>query len=716
MMADGVAIQKMRRATTEEKRMIFEKFATLHEDGQTYMTPRDFLVSYVGLPVECEETIKVLSSAIDTTGDGRICYNEFVAFETILRMPDSLYRVAFQLFDQTGGGRVKLSDVRNLFNMVDFSSNDGTKIHPFNWECDYIKLFFGSDFKHELSYDEFTQFIQGFLHIYAVQAFWRARKDLEGYVTPTAFFNIMKQIRPYQLTSWTEEHLIALAQVFNKGHNVNFAFFQAFNNLMKNMELVRRIYQSLSGGYSTYECTKNEFMVAAQRISQLTPMEVDILFTMADLYEANGFLTLKDIERITPFEEGVLPLNIASQQAEQQTLPGESRSALSYVAEQVYRFGLGVVAGIAGTMLVYPIDSVKTRVQNSKSTGVAVGEMQYSGYWDCFQKVKRYEGLRALYNGIGAQCLGVGPEKAIKLTVNDLMRDLFRRDGEVALPAEILSGGVAGGCQVLFTNPLEIVKIRMQLDNTATLAHTAKEVGFRGLYTGASACLLRDIPFSAIYFPAYAHLKQHFSSADGHLPLEWALLAGFLAGFPAAGLTTPADVIKTRLQAKTPPGEEPYRGLMKTGRRIWAEEGFSALWKGAGLRMFRSPPQFAVTLFVYEALQRFCQSMDLSFSSSKPIGSVHKPRTIHVADLPPINPDHVGGFKVAAATFAGIEHKFGLKMPRFNTSNIQTYIPESALQNYAAVPPSTVAPPASEPTAVSNNVETVAVQTEGKSE
>ena len=128
------------------------------------------------------------------------------------------------------------------------------------------------------------------------------------------------------------------------------------------------------------------------------------------------------------------------------------------------------------------------------------------------------------------------------------MRDLFRKDGEVALPAEILSGGVAGGCQVLFTNPLEIVKIRMQLDRTATLAATAKEVGFRGLYQGASACLLRDIPFSAIYFPAYAHLKQAFSSSDGHLPLEWALLAGFFAGFPAAGLTTPADVIKTRLQ------------------------------------------------------------------------------------------------------------------------------------------------------------------------
>ena len=68
-------------------------------------------------------------------------------------------------------------------------------------------------------------------------------------------------------------------------------------------------------------------MIAAQRISQLTPMEVDILFTMSDLYEANGRITMKDIERITPFEEGVLPYNIASQQSEQMTAPGERNVA-----------------------------------------------------------------------------------------------------------------------------------------------------------------------------------------------------------------------------------------------------------------------------------------------------------------------------------------------------------------------------------------------------
>lgn len=54
---------------------------------------------------------------------------------------------------------------------------------------------------------------------------------------------------------------------------------------------------------------------------------------------------------------------------------------------------------------------------------------------------------------------------AIKLTMNDVMRGLLKNKetGQISLPAEIISGGVAGGCQVIFTNPLEIVKIRLQV-------------------------------------------------------------------------------------------------------------------------------------------------------------------------------------------------------------------------------------------------------------
>lgn len=75
-----------------------------------------------------------------------------------------------------------------------------------------------------------------------------------------------------------------------------------------------------------------------------------------------------------------------------------------------------------------------------------------------------------------------------------------------------------------------------------------KELGLMGLYKGASACLLRDIPFSGIYFSAYAHLKKDFfgESPDKKLGMGELLMAGAIAGMPAAYLTTPADVIKTR--------------------------------------------------------------------------------------------------------------------------------------------------------------------------
>lgn len=60
-------------------------------------------------------------------------------------------------------------------------------------------------------------------------------------------------------------------------------------------------------------------------------------------------------------------------------------------------------------------------------------------------------------------------------------------------------------------------KIRLQVQGEAAkmdgalpkgAIHIIRQLGVVGLYRGASACLLRDIPFSAIYFPAYGHLKK----------------------------------------------------------------------------------------------------------------------------------------------------------------------------------------------------------------
>lgn len=69
-----------------------------------------------------------------------------------------------------------------------------------------------------------------------------------------------------------------------------------------------------------------------------------------------------------------------------------------------------------GATTVYPIDLVKTRLQNQRS-GSYVGELMYKNSFDCFKKVIRHEGFFGLYRGLAPQLVGVAPEKAIKLTV-----------------------------------------------------------------------------------------------------------------------------------------------------------------------------------------------------------------------------------------------------------------------------------------------------------
>jgi len=116
------------------------------------------------------------------------------------------------------------------------------------------------------------------------------------------------------------------------------------------------------------------------------------------------------------------------------------RSAFIAILESAYRFTLGAVAGAVGATSVYPIDLVKTRMQNQRTIG-PVGELAYRNSWDCCKKVIRHEGILGLYRGLVPQLLGVAPEKAIKLTMNDLVRDKFTdKQGNIPKWAEIMAG------------------------------------------------------------------------------------------------------------------------------------------------------------------------------------------------------------------------------------------------------------------------------------
>nr|XP_008110762.1 PREDICTED: calcium-binding mitochondrial carrier protein Aralar2 isoform X1 [Anolis carolinensis] len=663
---DNGLVALTKRADPTELKTIFLKYASVEKNGEFYMSPNDFVTRFlkiIGDGVPNPNTVELLGGVVDQTKDGLISFQEFVAFESVLCAPDALFMVAFQLFDKAGKGEVTFEDVKQVFGQ--------TTIHqhiPFNWDSEFVQLHFGKDRKRRLTYAEFTQFLLEIQLEHAKQAFVQRDNTQAGRVTAIDFRDIMVTIRPHMLTPFVEECLVAAAGG-TTSHQVSFSYFNGFNTLLNNMELIRKIYTTLAGHRKNVEVTKEEFALAAQKFGQVTPMEVDILFQLADLYEPRGRMTMADIERIAPLEEGTLPYNLA--EAQRQQAPGDvSRPILIQIAESAYRFALGSVAGAVGATAVYPIDLVKTRMQNQRSTGSFVGELMYKNSFDCFKKVLRYEGFFGLYRGLLPQLLGVAPEKAIKLTMNDFVRDKFRlKDGSVPLPAEILAGGCAGGSQVIFTNPLEIVKIRLQVAGEITTGPRVsaltvlRDLGFFGLYKGAKACFLRDIPFSAIYFPCYAHMKSAFASEDGRVSPGYLLLAGAIAGMPAASLVTPADVIKTRLQVAARAGQTTYSGVIDCFGKILQEEGPRAFWKGAAARVFRSSPQFGVTLVTYELLQRWFY---VDFGGVRPAGSEPVPKSR--ITLPAPNPDHLGGYKLAVATFAGIENKFGLYLPRFRAT------------------------------------------------
>ncbi|KAM8934082.1 electrogenic aspartate/glutamate antiporter SLC25A12, mitochondrial [Pelodytes ibericus] len=644
---------------------LYTQYASVEQDGEHYMTPEDFVQRYLGLHTEQNynpKTVELLGGVADQTKDGLISFQEFLACESVLCAPDAMFIVAYQLFDKSGTAEVTFDNVKEIFGQ--------TLIHhhiPFNWDCEFIRLHFGHNRKKHLSYLEFTEFLQELQLEHARQAFALKDKNKTGMITALDFSDIMITIRSHMLTSFVEENLVSAAGG-TISHQVSFSYFNAFNSLLNNMELVRKIYSTLAGTKKDLEVTKEEFANSANKFGQITPLEIDILFQLSDLFNATGRMTLTDIERIAPLEEGALPYNLAEIQR-QQSYSDVGRPIWLQVAESAYRFSLGSVAGAVGATAVYPIDLVKTRMQNQRSS--FVGELMYKNSFDCFKKVLRYEGFFGLYRGLLPQLVGVAPEKAIKLTVNDLVRDkCTQKDGSVPLLAEIMAGGCAGGSQVIFTNPLEIVKIRLQVAGEITTGPKVRaltvlrDLGFFGLYKGAKACFLRDIPFSAIYFPVYAHCKSLFADEHGHVGALQLLTAGAIAGVPAASLVTPADVIKTRLQVAARAGQTTYNGVIDCFRKILKEEGSRAFWKGAGARVFRSSPQFGVTLVTYELLQRW---LCVDFGGIKPAGSEPAPKT-RISDLPPANPDHIGGYRLATATFAGIENKFGLYLPKFRSS------------------------------------------------
>lgn len=298
----------------------------------------------------------------------------------------------------------------------------------------------------------------------------------------------------------------------------------------------------------------------------------------------------------------------------------------------------GGIAGLIGVTCVFPIDLAKTRLQNQRN-----GQRTYTSMMDCLIKTVRSEGYFGMYRGAAVNLTLVTPEKAIKLAANDFFRSYLSINGKgLTISGEMLAGCGAGLCQVIITTPMEMLKIQLQdagrlaaqqrlilptsLSNkvvatnpvlsrayvslaavTRPMSATqiAKDLfysqGFRGLYKGLGATILRDVPFSVVYFPLFANLnKLGQNSVDGRASIVHSFLSGCIAGSIAAVAVNPCDVIKTRFQSlHRGANEEAYSGIVDCARKIWRNEGPSTFLKGSCCRALVIAPLFGIAQVIY---------------------------------------------------------------------------------------------------------------------
>ncbi|XP_010176142.1 mitochondrial glutamate carrier 1 [Antrostomus carolinensis] len=295
----------------------------------------------------------------------------------------------------------------------------------------------------------------------------------------------------------------------------------------------------------------------------------------------------------------------------------------------------GGIAGLIGVTCVFPIDLAKTRLQNQQN-----GQRLYTSMSDCLIKTIRSEGYFGMYRGAAVNLTLVTPEKAIKLAANDFFRHHLSKDGKkLTLLREMLARCGAGTCQVIVTTPMEMLKIQLQdagriaaqkklmaaqaqlssssssaagvgaagpaVETRTTATQITRELlrskGIAGLYKGLGATLLRDVPFSIVYFPLFANLnKLGQKDPNAKAPFYVSFLSGCVAGSTAAVAVNPCDVIKTRLQSlQRGVNEDTYSGILDCTKKIWQKEGPMAFLKGAYCRALVIAPLFGIAQVVY---------------------------------------------------------------------------------------------------------------------
>lgn len=293
-------------------------------------------------------------------------------------------------------------------------------------------------------------------------------------------------------------------------------------------------------------------------------------------------------------------------------------------------FWAGYISGALGILIGNPLDLLKTRLQSASAAAERISVAHPTSY------AAQFTTASSLIRGATAPILGYGALNALLFMTynrcNAWMTPGYDPNGSynetVPSLGSVFIAGVLGGLATwIVSTPTELIKCREQVSTTpiSSLILTKsilKSEGIKGLYHGGMTTVMRDSFGYGVYFWAYELSTRMLAQQVGtdHGPKVEAmkvLLCGGISGVVSWTSIFPLDVLKTRIQTQTlqPAESQPLLagslavkeariGALAMARKVYAEEGAGAFFRGVGICSVRAFVVNAAQWAMYEWIMR----------------------------------------------------------------------------------------------------------------
>ncbi|XP_022770867.1 nicotinamide adenine dinucleotide transporter 1, chloroplastic-like isoform X1 [Durio zibethinus] len=284
--------------------------------------------------------------------------------------------------------------------------------------------------------------------------------------------------------------------------------------------------------------------------------------------------------------------------------------------------GAGAAAGVIAATFVCPLDVIKTRFQVHGLPKLCNATVKRSIIVGSLEQIFQKEGLRGMYRGLAPTVIALLPNWAVYFTVYEQLKDFLCSNDEnhhLSIGANMLAAFGAGAATTISTNPLWVVKIRLQTQGMrggvipyrgtlSALRRIAHEEGIRGLYSGLVPALA-GISHVAIQFPTYEKIKFYLADQDhttmDKLSARDVAVASSVSKIFASTLTYPHEVVRSRLQEQGHHSEKRYSGMVDCIRKVFQQEGLAGFYRGCAINLIRTTPAAVITFTSFEMIHRF---------------------------------------------------------------------------------------------------------------